>query len=435
MDSSQTGIADRAAQWDSAAAPGGEGAMSRERTSATLASNQSAADMAHAHGAAAMWDAPPLYPEWPFSAAENAPNAQPLQHVAPAHSQAHAYGGASHVSGPGGGQSASHPQLQSLHAQQQQASLARHRFSDGQYQTSAAQYGGNTAQSTFNAGAAPWGMYGGGSNTFDDESGAMHPTGGTPLRYDPTCNPDLLQTGPAWDEAPLPASAYGPPGGGMPPGPALAASHGQMPDAIYGSGDWGADAAVAAAPRGGTFAHMAPHQGGTLTRVRLVAMLFVAELPSCPAPRPLHFVLHARAQLSTTRPSCLSTLCHQRSTYRQRDVQSGASSGSDLWMQGRVGAPVPGRGAPTASAPTLGAAAPGRGPAEHPLGEYPSRTLFVRNINIHTTDGELLALFRQHGEIRSMYAACKHRGFVMISYYDIRASTRAKHMLQVRLLF
>jgi RNA recognition motif-containing protein len=65
------------------------------------------------------------------------------------------------------------------------------------------------------------------------------------------------------------------------------------------------------------------------------------------------------------------------------------------------------------------------------MGEYPSRTLFVRNINIHTADEELLQLFQQHGEIRSMYTACKHRGFVMMTYYDIRAATRAKQMLQV----
>jgi len=85
-------------------------------------------------------------------------------------------------------------------------------------------------------------------------------------------------------------------------------------------------------------------------------------------------------------------------------------------------------------APVVRDSALGRTPAEHPLGEYPSRTLFVRNINIHTTDEELLTLFSQCGEVRSMYTACKHRGFVMISYHDIRASTRAKQVLQVRAL-
>lgn len=107
----------------------------------------------------------------------------------------------------------------------------------------------------------------------------------------------------------------------------------------------------------------------------------------------------------------------------------GGSVGQDLWKQ---------RNASAASLSQIGAAAAaaasaalGRAPAEHPLGEYPSRTLFVRNINIHTTDDELLTLFSQCGEVRSMYTACKHRGFVMISYHDIRASTRAKQVLQV----
>lgn len=102
------------------------------------------------------------------------------------------------------------------------------------------------------------------------------------------------------------------------------------------------------------------------------------------------------------------------------------------------GPPPPQHGRPAAphhphpSAPPPATPANARGPAEHPLGEYPSRTLFVRNINIHTTDEELLSVFRQYGEVRSMYAACKHRGFVMISYYDIRDATRAKQLLQVR---
>eukprot|EP00892_Ulva_mutabilis_P001960 jgi/Ulvmu1/11765/UM008_0179.1 len=102
----------------------------------------------------------------------------------------------------------------------------------------------------------------------------------------------------------------------------------------------------------------------------------------------------------------------------------GGSPNQDLWKQ---------RNASAASLSQIGAAAASalaRAPAEHPLGEYPSRTLFVRNINIHTTDEELLTLFSQCGEVRSMYTACKHRGFVMISYHDIRASTRAKQVLQ-----
>eukprot|EP01018_Ginkgo_biloba_P009764 Gb_07771 [translate_table: standard] len=67
---------------------------------------------------------------------------------------------------------------------------------------------------------------------------------------------------------------------------------------------------------------------------------------------------------------------------------------------------------------------------EHPYGEHPSRTLFVRNINSNVEDSELRALFEQYGAIRTLYTACKHRGFVMISYYDIRAARSAMRSLQ-----
>jgi RNA recognition motif-containing protein len=67
---------------------------------------------------------------------------------------------------------------------------------------------------------------------------------------------------------------------------------------------------------------------------------------------------------------------------------------------------------------------------EHPYGEHPSRTLFVRNINSNVEESELQALFEQYGDIRTLYTACKHRGFVMISYYDIRAARSAMRALQ-----
>ncbi|KAM1571540.1 hypothetical protein ACFX13_037294 [Malus domestica] len=67
---------------------------------------------------------------------------------------------------------------------------------------------------------------------------------------------------------------------------------------------------------------------------------------------------------------------------------------------------------------------------EHPYGEHPSRTLFVRNINSNVEDSELRTLFEQYGDIRTLYTACKHRGFVMISYYDIRAARTAMRTLQ-----
>ncbi|KAJ6418002.1 hypothetical protein OIU84_001399 [Salix udensis] len=61
---------------------------------------------------------------------------------------------------------------------------------------------------------------------------------------------------------------------------------------------------------------------------------------------------------------------------------------------------------------------------------HPSRTLFVRNINSNVEDSELKAIFEQYGDIRTLYTACKHRGFVMISYYDIRAARNAMNALQ-----
>ncbi|XP_011020883.1 PREDICTED: protein MEI2-like 4 isoform X1 [Populus euphratica] len=69
---------------------------------------------------------------------------------------------------------------------------------------------------------------------------------------------------------------------------------------------------------------------------------------------------------------------------------------------------------------------------EQPYGEHPSRTLFVRNINSNVEESELRAVFEQYGDIRTLYTACKHRGFVMISYYDIRAAKNAMKALQNR---
>ncbi|URE11219.1 RNA recognition motif 2 [Musa troglodytarum] len=66
----------------------------------------------------------------------------------------------------------------------------------------------------------------------------------------------------------------------------------------------------------------------------------------------------------------------------------------------------------------------------HPHGEHPSRTLFVRNVGNNVEDCELRSLFEKFGEIRGLYTACKSRGFVMISFYDIRAAQSARHALQ-----
>lgn len=71
---------------------------------------------------------------------------------------------------------------------------------------------------------------------------------------------------------------------------------------------------------------------------------------------------------------------------------------------------------------------------EHPLGEHPSRTLFVRNISCNVEDDELKQLFEVHGAIRNMYTQCKHRGFVMISYFDIRHAKSAMKSLQNKVI-
>ncbi|KAG8502132.1 hypothetical protein CXB51_000262 [Gossypium anomalum] len=65
-------------------------------------------------------------------------------------------------------------------------------------------------------------------------------------------------------------------------------------------------------------------------------------------------------------------------------------------------------------------------------GEHPSRTLFVRNINSNVEDSELKAVFELYGEIHVLDSACKHHGFVMISYFDIRAAEKAIEALQDR---
>ncbi|KAL5564796.1 hypothetical protein UlMin_027960 [Ulmus minor] len=67
-------------------------------------------------------------------------------------------------------------------------------------------------------------------------------------------------------------------------------------------------------------------------------------------------------------------------------------------------------------------------------GEHPSRTLFVGNINSNIEDNELKALFQRYGDIRALYTASKHSGFVMISYYDVRAAQNAMKALHNKAL-
>ncbi|CAA6668322.1 unnamed protein product [Spirodela intermedia] len=62
--------------------------------------------------------------------------------------------------------------------------------------------------------------------------------------------------------------------------------------------------------------------------------------------------------------------------------------------------------------------------------DHPSRSLIVRNISGNVEDSELRVVFEQYGSIHTLYTACKHRGFVMISYYDLRSARNAMKALQ-----
>jgi hypothetical protein len=72
--------------------------------------------------------------------------------------------------------------------------------------------------------------------------------------------------------------------------------------------------------------------------------------------------------------------------------------------------------------------------AEHPQGEILSRILFVRNVDSSIEDCELGVLFKQFGDVRALHTAGKNRGFIMVSYYDIRAAQKAARALHGRLL-
>lgn len=43
-------------------------------------------------------------------------------------------------------------------------------------------------------------------------------------------------------------------------------------------------------------------------------------------------------------------------------------------------------------------------------------------------------LVQQFGEIQALHTACKNRGFIMVSFYDIRAAQNAARALQNKLL-
>ncbi|CAL5027777.1 unnamed protein product [Urochloa decumbens] len=66
---------------------------------------------------------------------------------------------------------------------------------------------------------------------------------------------------------------------------------------------------------------------------------------------------------------------------------------------------------------------------EYTYGEQPSRILFVRNIDSNIDDSELKFIFEQYGDIHTLDASCKHHGFVIVSYYDIRSAENALRAL------
>ncbi|XP_020248628.1 protein MEI2-like 4 isoform X3 [Asparagus officinalis] len=65
-------------------------------------------------------------------------------------------------------------------------------------------------------------------------------------------------------------------------------------------------------------------------------------------------------------------------------------------------------------------------------GEQLTRTLLVKNINSSINDIELRTIFEQYGDVRTLYTLCIHRGFMMVSYYDIRAAQNAMRVLQTK---
>ncbi|CAO2042087.1 unnamed protein product [Urochloa humidicola] len=62
-------------------------------------------------------------------------------------------------------------------------------------------------------------------------------------------------------------------------------------------------------------------------------------------------------------------------------------------------------------------------------GEQPSRILFVRNIDSNIDDSELKFIFEQYGDMYTLDASCKHQGFVIVSYYDVRSAENAMRAL------
>jgi RNA recognition motif-containing protein len=61
--------------------------------------------------------------------------------------------------------------------------------------------------------------------------------------------------------------------------------------------------------------------------------------------------------------------------------------------------------------------------------DTPSRTLFVQNVAVDVPDDELRQLFSSHGDLRTLYTACKARGLVIVGYFDLRSAIAAATQL------
>ncbi|KAJ0233824.1 RNA recognition motif domain-containing protein [Hirschfeldia incana] len=70
---------------------------------------------------------------------------------------------------------------------------------------------------------------------------------------------------------------------------------------------------------------------------------------------------------------------------------------------------------------------------ELPKGEVLSRTLLVRNMDSIIEDCDLRVIFEQYGDVRALHTDGKSRGFIMVSYYDIRVAQNAMRALHGRL--
>ncbi|KAK9866946.1 hypothetical protein WJX84_002060 [Apatococcus fuscideae] len=66
-----------------------------------------------------------------------------------------------------------------------------------------------------------------------------------------------------------------------------------------------------------------------------------------------------------------------------------------------------------------------------PPGDPPSRTLLIRNIQPSISDEALRATFAVYGDIRTLYTQGKQHGFILVSFFDVRAAymaiTAVKH--------